>query len=269
MVNKYLVAAFALLAAASIPAHADSVNLLVDDASGVLGYVNVDTGAVTLLGNSGVGLTDIAFSPTGSLYGVDFSNLYSINTTTGHASEIGSLGDVSNALVFSSSGTLYSAGNNLDTVDPATGHATIIGSLTETSAGDLAFVGGQLYLATSSNQLAILNAATGAETIVGNTGVANLFGLASPDGKTLYGVAGTDVYLIDTSTGAATFLTNYGGHGLGQANGESFLSEAQTPPPSAVTPEPSTWVLLASGLLFLVMIARSNTVTKMTTKTVS
>lgn len=265
MLNKYMIAALALLAVACIPAHADSVNLLVDDSSGMLGYVNVDTGAVTLLGNSGVALTDIAFSPTGALYGVNFSNLYSINTTTGHASEIGPLGDNSNALVFSSSATLYSAEFNFDTVNPGTGQTTLIGSLTDPSAGDLAFVNGQLYLATSSDHLAILNTVTGAETIVGETGVENLFGLASPDGKTLYGVAGTDVYLINASTGAATFLVNYGGQGLGQANGESFLSEAQTPP-STVTPEPSTWVLLASGLLLLMMITRSNNVIKMTAK---
>ena len=249
---RSLIVALALLASFSLPAFADPINLLVDDNSGKLGYVNVSTGAVTLLGNAGVILTDIAFSPTGTLYGVDFSNLYSINTTTGRASRIGALGDLSNALVFSDSGTLYSAFNNLDTVNTATGHATDVGSIGYTSGGDLAFVNHQLYLATGSDQLVTVNTSTGAGTLVGNLGISDVFGLASPDGQTLYGVAGTSLYQINPSTGAATFLLNYGGQGLGSANGETFYTEATNP----VAPEPSSWLLLGTGLLVMIPLWR-------------
>lgn len=222
--------------------------------------MNISTGDVTLLGNAGVTLTDIAFSPSGQLYGATFSSFYSINTATGKASLIGSLGGtISNALVFSSDGTLYSAYGDLDTINPSNGLATRVGSLSPyTSGGDLAFVNSQLLLATTSNQLVSVNTDTGAPTLIGDLGIGDVYGLASPDGRTLYGVAGTSVYKIDPDTGAATFLVNYGGQGLGQAGGESFYTEARssptptpTPTPMAVTPEPTTILMFGTGLIGL------------------
>jgi hypothetical protein len=264
---KRLLRMCTLLAVSAVPAVASPIDLWVDDAVGNLGTVDISTGTVTLIGNSGVVLTDIAFSPTGVLYGVDFNNLYTINTSTGHASVVGSLGAAfdANALVFGSDGTLYTATTNgsgtnaLYTINPATGHGTLVGPLGFSSGGDLAFINGTLFLSTSANQLVTVNPSTGAGTLVGNIGVANVFGLATPDNSTLYGVAGQDVYLLDTSTGAGTLVLNYGGHGLGIANGESFIAEAtnpQSPPPIGVTPEPSPIILVGSSI-FLLLSGRS------------
>lgn len=243
------------------------VNLWVDDANGEIGKVDVTTGAVTLVGNSGRILTDIAFDPNGNLFGIDQTNLYRINTTNGAATVVAALNPAiptvssniglipANSLVFGSTGTLYTATNQLYTVNPSTGADTRVGPLGGTfiSAGDLAFVNGTLYLSDTQDRLLSVDPTTGGATLVGNMGVADVFGLATPDNATLYGVAGTSVYLINPSNGSATLAVNFGGHGLAQAFGESFVSEAA--PPAAV-PEPSALVLFGSVLLLAPTLKR-------------
>lgn len=251
------------------------VSLWVDDSSGEIGTVNVSNGAVTLIGNTGLGssLTDIAFSPSGNLYGVTNTALYSINKTNAATALIGSLspsipivagtaiGNVgANALVFSDTGTLYTAAGGLYTVNPSNGADTLVGSLGNgyVSGGDLAFVGGQLYLSDTNNQLLTVNTSTGAASVVGNMGVANMFGLASPDGTTLYGVAGTSVYTIDPATGSATLDASWGtSSGLGQAFGEAFITEAGPSPITPTsTPEPASICLASVGALLSIWFGR-------------
>lgn len=231
--------------------------LWVDDSSGVLGKVDVATGKVTIVGNMGVVMTDIAFDPSGTLYGITFNQLYSINTTTAAPTLIGNLGTSLNSLVFGSSGTLYGANSNLFSINLATGAASVVGNggTPYTSSGDLAFVGGNLYLSSTvpvSDSLVQLNTATGAGTAIGPMGVAAVYGLATNDNINLYGVAGTSVYGVNTTTGASSFLVSFAGHGLGFANGTAFLSEAAPP-----VPEPETYVLLLAGLGVTGLMVRS------------
>ncbi|WP_337176824.1 hypothetical protein [Paludisphaera sp.] len=223
--------------------------LWVNDSGGNIGKVDVATGDVELVGNAGVVLTDIGFDPDGNLFGVSFTGFYSVSKTTGAATLIGSLGTGdSNALVFSSTGVAYAMGNagdNLYTVDVSTGAATSIGDVGGfASAGDLAFHNGQLYLASTTNQL--INVALGPPvggTAVGPFGVSEVFGLANASNNVLYAVAGTSVYSVDVATGAATFVVDYGGQGLGQAFGQAFITEA------GAVPEPGAYLMLAIGLL--------------------
>ena len=44
----------------------------VHDGNGGLATVDVITGDVSLIGNMGIVMTDIAFDPTGALYGLSF-----------------------------------------------------------------------------------------------------------------------------------------------------------------------------------------------------
>jgi hypothetical protein len=224
--------------------------MYVDDSAGNLGTVDVTTGAVVIIGNMGAPMTDIAFDPSGNLFGLSFGAFYSINPTTAAATLIGNHSvPGGNALVFGSDGTLYSAGassTSLYTIDPVTGASTPVGNMGAASAGDLAFNGGNFYLASSSNQLVQVNPTTGAGTVIGSFGVGSVFGLATGDNGVLYAVAGTTVYTVNTATGAATNPVAYGGSGLGQAFGESFIADAQ--PPTGV-PEPGTLTLLGLGLL--------------------
>ena len=85
----------------------------VDDSAGKLAQLDVATGNSTILGTMPTTMTDIAFSPSGTLYAVDFgSNLWQINPITATGANIGSVGSVVNALVFGRDGTLYAAGGN-------------------------------------------------------------------------------------------------------------------------------------------------------------
>jgi hypothetical protein len=254
---KWIAGALLGLVLTSTAARAD-FQLWVDDAAGTIGKVDVDTGAVTLVGNSGAPLTDIAFDPNGNLYGVSFTDLYKIDASTGAATDLGAItgapGAGFNALVFGTDGTLYSAGfssQELYSINPTTLAATDLGNLGVESGGDLAFVGGNLYLSSSTSHLILVNNPSGPATgtDLGPIGFPNVFGLASPDNATLYGVAGTQILLINPANGAATPVSDWSGNpeGFGQAFGESFITEAQ--PPSV--PEPSSFALVVFGCLTL------------------
>ena len=211
--------------------------LWIDDDAGTIGTVDVATDAVSVIGNSGVALTDIAFSPTDQLYGISFSGLYSVNTTTGAATSIGSFGGAQalNGLVFSSSGALYaSGGSDLYTINTTTGAASLVGDLGlgsgYASAGDLAFNGGALYetvgTAAGASDLVRVNPVSGAGVIVGQiTDDPGVFGLVTGANGTLYGIDGQTIYSISTTTGAGTKVESYAG-GLGAANGAAAEGEA-------------------------------------------
>jgi hypothetical protein len=248
---RILAIALALLGVDAGLAHAVPV-MHVDDSGGNLGKVDVATGAVSVIGHMAVTMTDIAFNPAGQLFGISFTGFYSINPTTAAVTFIGNHSvPGGNALVFAPDGTLYAAGfssTSLFTINPATGAGTSLGSISAASGGDLAFNGGELFLATTANQLLHIDLANlAASAVVGPFGVSGVFGLATGDNGVLYAVAGTNVYSVDTTTGAATNPVDFGGHGLFSANGQSFFTEAGAPAPTPV-PEPATLLLLGSSL---------------------
>lgn len=217
-----------------------------------LATVDVATGTTSFIGGTGTVLTDIAFSPTGDLYGISFSALYKVNSGTGATTLVGSLGSFSgtaNALVFGADGTLYMAGSSLYKVNTLTGAASAIGSIGYQSGGDLAFVAGNLYMASDGNQLIQLNSTTGAGTLIGNLGVGSMFGLATPDNVNLYGVANQSVYRVNTTTGGTTFQSTFAPTLSGGAFGLAFLTEAGG---GNNVPEPGILTLLGVALLGVV-----------------
>ncbi|HMD54090.1 MAG TPA: hypothetical protein VKJ65_06060, partial [Phycisphaerae bacterium] len=104
------------MSATSAPLFADSI-LYVDDSNGLLAKVDAATGAVTDIGTTTYNqnplvLTDIAMNSSGALYGISFTDLYSISTSTAALTHIGSFASTNsamNGLVFNSTGTLYAA----------------------------------------------------------------------------------------------------------------------------------------------------------------
>lgn len=235
------------LFSAAIAAHA-APTLWVSTGGAGLATVDVATGTTSFIGNTSTALTDIAFSPSGDLYGISFSSLYKVNSSTGATTLVGSLGSVvgtANALVFGSDGTLYMAGSSLYTVNTLTGAASAIGSIGYQSGGDLAFIGSELYMASSGNQLIDVDTTNGAGSLIGNLGVGSMFGLATPDNVNLYGVAGQSVYLVSTASGAATFQSTFAPTLSGGAFGLAFVTEAG----GGTVPEPGTLALVSLALL--------------------
>lgn len=195
--------------------------LWIADSAGKLGTVDLQTGAVNVIGNMGVTMTDIAFDSRGDLYGVTFTSLYRIDKATAVATKVGDLGISSaNSLAVDGAGTLYTATNMLYTVDASTGKASSVGNggASYFSEGDLAFVDSHLYL-TSGSSLVELDPAKGSGTVVGSIGFSGIMAMASDARGDLYGVSGTRVVSIDSGTGAGTALLDYAGHGLTTAWG--------------------------------------------------
>ena len=256
---KILVRASAVfVAGVFVASNALAATMYVHDSSGNLGTVDTDSGAVSLIGNMGSVMTDIAFDPTGNLYGVTFSGLYSIDATSGSSSFIGNHGvSGANALVFGSDGTLYSAGfstTGLYSLDVGSAANTLLGDMGYSSAGDLAFVGSDFYLSATNGSLVSVDLGDPASSsVVGSFGVANVFGIATDETDAMFAVAGTDIYSVDPSTGLASGGISFAGQGLGQAYGQSFFAESGANPDDdpADTPEvplPASALMLLSGL---------------------
>ena len=162
--------------------------------SSTLATVNTSTGVATPVG-AGTYIPELmalVFAPNGTLYGASWGtdDLYTIDPTTGAATEIGYLGfsDVMD-LAFSPSGQLYGLSDGLYEINTTTGAGTQV----DATAGDGYLMGltitpsGQ-FLATDywggSTPLYTLNPADGSVTAIGDTGIPYAMGL------TYEGVAG-------------------------------------------------------------------------------
>jgi len=191
--------------------------------------INPATAQVTVVGafNTGIfntggtpaTMADLAFDSNGSLYGVASiggPQLYSINTTTGQATVIGSTG------------------------------------LTSTSGGGLAINGGGGFYGTpTSTRFGTYNSGTGAYANIASPTrpVGGAYAALAFNGNTLYGLdlgpgpaLATHLVTIDPVTGAVTDL----GASVNSLDAIAFNS----------IPEPSTMALFGLGTLALVVKAR-------------
>lgn len=190
--------------------------------------VDPSTFAVTTVGSFGVAdqMTDVAVTPSGQLYGVSFTTLYSIDMGTGAATavaDVNSSGD--NSLTFLPNGKLLAADSSGDVqiIDPTTGATTPVGNYGSglVSAGDLVAVRSGIMYGTSSttaggadassdNVLIRVDTTTGVATQVGATGYGDVWGLAYSNARVIGFTTSGQIIEIDPQTGAGTLLASTG-----------------------------------------------------------
>jgi len=230
-----------------LPARPDAVTpgatagptIYINDANSVLWTVTLGTYAVKRIGAEGVELTDLGFDPkNGKLYGISFTNLYEVSTTTGKATYVGPLyRSDANALDFDASGIGYLAGVNhadLFTVNVTTGIATQLGSTYPyKSAGDLAFYNGELVLCgytggspSDPNSLVEIDRYTGKPIAASLLAIGDVYGLVSTGKNLLYGFAQTSLYQLlpgaSTPSKRAVLLKNLASKGVAQIYGAAY-----------------------------------------------
>ncbi|HTF03417.1 MAG TPA: gliding motility-associated C-terminal domain-containing protein [Bacteroidia bacterium] len=185
--------------------------------------VQTTTCTFTLIGNTGIFLTDIAVSPNGTLYGIDGTNLYTISTANAGLTPVTGVSPLTSfevALVCDQNGDLYAAGYDLWKLNWTTGNWDLLGSLSPYSAGgDLTFYEGDMYLACTNQELVkidmitmnlqnmgIMNSANG--PILGivtvETGSPNPCGSGSLE-NVMYACAGSELLWVDVDNAATTF----------------------------------------------------------------
>lgn len=106
-------------------------------------------------------LGDITFAPNGKLYGVGFlGELYEINLVTGAAFLVTQWYFMpplspTNSLICNADGMIYAAGSELYFYNTVTGESGMVGYFPTgfSSAGDLTFINGELYLSSFGNMI--------------------------------------------------------------------------------------------------------------------
>jgi len=181
---------------------------------------------VTHVGSFNVGdqITDLAVTPSGGLYAVSFSALYSVNKSTAQATLVASVsGSGNNALTFLANGNLLAAdsGGELKTINPGNGAVITVGNFGKglSSSGDLVAVAdGTMYGVSSTsagggdasgnNLLLRVDTATGQATVVGPIGYGDVWGLAYVNAKVIGFTTSGKILQIDPQTGAGTLLAS-------------------------------------------------------------
>ena len=171
------------------------------------------------------GITDMAVTPDGQLYGISGDTLYRLDDRTGAATRVGPVpGQENVGLTFLPDGQLLATDKQggVRRIDPTTGAVSEIGALGGgyDTAGDLVAVAdGTMYDISDkgpsgdesdSNLLLVVDPSSGRATrAVGQIGYGGVFGCAYADGHVFAFTKAGDVIEIDRQTGAGQLLRSY------------------------------------------------------------
>lgn len=254
MKRNWTLAALAVLLFSSVASA--QTYWVIENTTDQLCRVDVTTQVGTVVGSLGVdwGFGGLGFSSNGTLYGWNTGNngLYTINTTTGAATLVGtgSLGGMDSFDINPVNGRAFGVevgGNSVQEVNLATGAQTFVASTSPSQfiAASAFSPGGTWYGWLVGSPLFIIDPLTGVVTTVGATGLSGVhtnLGFNQADGQ-LYSIAISDanfpLFSIDPTTAAATFIGNVSG----LPGGSSQQITAGTFQFAAV-PEPTTFALL-------------------------
>ncbi len=222
----------------------------IGDDNGDLFWINHQTGLETFVGNMGRSMTDITWTPAGKLYGVDWieNKIWLIDPATAQVTFVAAIPgyDFSNALTSDANGNLYLAsrlafsGNTFHIIkfNLASSVVTVVANLTPTnlsSAGDLAFHNGTLYLACNGNILASIdptNGSVNSSYILGLPGGANIYGIVVKADGTIYLSDINKLYSLNITTMQASLYYSCTTAGLfiwGMANFNDYCMAEAAP----------------------------------------
>ena len=170
------------------------------------------------------GITDMAVTPDGTLYGITNTKLYTLNRTTGVATYVADVPGLGNVgLTFLPDGTLLATDQSggVRQVDPLLGTVTEIGVFGGgfATAGDLVAVAdGTMYAISDegpygdeqdNNLLLTVNTSTGAAVEVGRIGFGGVFGCAVANSKVYAFTRDGDIIEINPVTGIGAIVRQY------------------------------------------------------------
>lgn len=196
---------------------AQAASSFVSTSTGDFVRVDTETGAFSIIGNTGHAFFDVAVLDDYTGYGVsEAGNLFSIDLATASTSLVGDLGRFVNSLGFDDSGNLFGAGgDSFFKVNIASATTSLISVIDNfESSGDLAYDGSKFFLTShgiNDDDLFSINADGTAVNRIGDIGFTGVYGLTFQDNSLLGFTDDNKVLEIDQNTGGATELVSLSG----------------------------------------------------------
>lgn len=209
--------------------------IFIHDANRLFGYYDTRIGVVDRIGRLDRVLTDVAFAPSGELFGITFSALYKVDPTSGRTTLVGRLpSSGANGLVARDDGTLVAttlSGRWIELDANGGVLATRILPLGATSAGDVnAYKSGGgsaskwVMAARGDSFLVTGDPADGArDPVLVRHGIPSLFGLAGAGDNILFGAAGARILKVDPTTGTSELVADLSSLGFRSISGASWV----------------------------------------------